>query len=160
MTDEASDRDRLVALMRDMRIAMFTTTTDDGTLQSVPMARQEVEPSGELWFITARDTRHVRDIGQRPHVGLTFSSDAAWVSIHGTATVVDDEDKLKELWNTFAEAWLPGGPEDPNATLIRVEVDGGEYWDTPGGRVASMISFAKSKLTGDTFEPDHGTANL
>ena len=160
MADEASDRDKLVALMRDMRIAMFTTTADDGTLQAVPMARQEVEPSGELWFITARDTRHVRDIGQRPHVGLTFSSSDAWVSIHGRALVVDDEAKLKELWNTFAEAWLPGGPEDPNATLIRVDVEGGEYWDTPGGRVASLISFAKSKLTGDTFEPDHGTTNL
>lgn len=160
MTDEASDRDKLVELMRDMRIAMFTTTADDGTLQAVPMARQEVEPSGELWFITARDTRHVRDIRQRPHVGLTFSSADAWVSIHGAAAVIDDEAKLKELWNSFAEAWLPGGPEDPNAALIRVDVTGGEYWDTPGSRVASVISFAKSKLTGDTFKPDHGTAEL
>ncbi len=157
MTDEASDRDKLVELMREMRIAMFTTTADDGTLQAVPMARQEVEPSGELWFITARDTRHVRDIRQRPHVGLTFSSADAWVSIHGTAEVVDDEAKLKELWNTFAEAWLPGGPEDPNAVLIRVDVDQAEYWDSPGGKVASLLSYAKVKLTGDTYDSEHGT---
>ena len=43
--------------------------------------------------------------------------------ITGRAEVVDDDAKLKELWNTFAEAWLPEGPEDPNATLIRVDVD-------------------------------------
>ena len=47
----------------------------------------------------------------------------SWVAVTGTAAVVDDLDKLRELWNTFAEAWLPGGPEDPNAVLIHVDVD-------------------------------------
>jgi general stress protein 26 len=154
------DQDKLLELMSDMYIAMFTTTADDGTLQSVPMARQEVDPGAELWFITARDTRHVRDLEKRPRVGLTFSSRDAWVSVHGTATVVDDKAKLEELWNTFAEAWLPGGPDDPNATLIRVDVEGGEYWDSPGGKVASLLSFAKTKLTGETYDTDHGTAEL
>ena len=157
MTSKGDDRAKLIELMDGMYIAMFTTTSDDGTLQSVPMARQEVEPSGELWFISARDTKHVSGIAARPAVGLTFSSRDAWVSIHGTATVVDDKAKLEELWNTFAEAWLPGGPDDPNATLIRVDAEGGEYWDTPGGRVASLLSFAKTKLGGDTFDADHGT---
>ena len=154
------DQEKLIELMRDMPIAMLTTTADDGTLQSVPMARQEVDPGAELWFISARDTRHVRDIQARSHVGVTFSSRDAWVSIHGTATVVDDQARLAELWTTFAEAWLPGGPEDPNATLIRVSVEGGEYWDTPGGKVASLISLAKTKLTGETYNADHGTAQL
>ena len=154
------DQAKLIDLMQDMWIGMLTTTTDDGTLQSVPMARQEVDPGAELWFITARDTRHVRDIGARPEVGLTFSSRDAWVSLHGTASVVDDRDRLAELWNTFAEAWLPGGPDDPNATLLRVEVSGGEYWDTPGGKVASLLSFAKTKLTGATYDAEHGTAEL
>ncbi len=154
------DSGKLIDLMRDMYVAMLTTTTDDGTLRSVPMARQEVDPSAELWFITARDTAHVRDIQARPQVALTFSSRDAWVSVQGTATVVDDLEKLKDLWNTFAEAWLPGGPEDDNATLIRVDATGGEYWDTPGGRIASLISFAKTKLTGDTYDADHGRADL
>ncbi|QIG41993.1 pyridoxamine 5'-phosphate oxidase family protein [Nocardioides anomalus] len=157
MTD---DQAKLVELMNDMYVAMFTTTSADGTLRSVPMARQEVEPSAELWFITARDTEHVRDVQARPHVGLTFSSRDAWVSINGTAEVVDDKAKLEELWNTFAEAWLPGGPDDPNATLIRVDAAGGEYWDSPGGKVASMISFVKTKLTGDTYDTEHGSTSL
>ena len=154
MTDDSG---KLNDLMRDLHVAMFTTQTSEGTLRSVPMARQEVEPSAELWFITARDTEHVRDIQARPHVGLTFSSSGTWVSVQGTATVEDDETKLKELWNTFAEAWLPGGPEDDNATLIRVDVESGEYWDTPGSRLASAISFAKAKVTGEPYDSDHGT---
>ena len=156
---EDESRDRLLELMDDMPIAMMTTFGPDGP-RSVPMARQQVEPSAEMWFITARETDHVRTVEAEPRVSLTFSSRDAWVAATGSAYVVDDRDKLRELWNTFAEAWLPGGPDDPQATLLRVDVEGGEYWDTPGGKVASLISFAKTRLTGDTYDAEHGTVDL
>jgi general stress protein 26 len=158
MTDNG-DQKKLVELIGDIPIAMLTTYGADGP-RSLPMARQEVEPSAELWFISARDTAHTRAIQQNPAVVLTFSARDSWVALTGTATVVDDDAKLKELWNTFAEAWLPGGPEDPDATLIKVDVDHGEYWDTPGGKVASLISFAKTKLTGDTYDSEHGSVDV
>jgi general stress protein 26 len=148
------DLDKLVELMRGMPIAMLTTSGHGGP-RSVPMARQEVDPGAELWFITARATDHVRAVEAAPDVALTFSSRDAWVAMTGHATIVDDTAKLAELWNTFAEAWLPGGPEDPNATLLHVDVDRAEYWDTPGGKVASLISFAKTRRTGDTYDAEH-----
>ena len=153
------DLKKLVDLMDDMPIAMLTTYGADG-VRSLPMARQQVEPSAEMWFISARDTAHTRAIQENPAVALTFSARDSWVAVTGRASVVDDEAKLKELWTTFAEAWLPGGPEDPNAVLIKVDVEHGEYWDTPGGKVASLISFAKTKLTGDTYDADHGTVDV
>ena len=152
MTDDP--RTHLVELMRDMRVAMLTTYGPDGP-RSIPMARQEVEPDAEMWFITAKDTDHVRAIRADSQVSLTFSDRDAWVAMVGRAEVVDDLDKLRELWNTFAEAWLPGGPEDDNATLLRVSVDQAEYWDTPGSRVASLVSLVKAKVTGETYEADH-----
>lgn len=154
MTDNG-DQKKLVDLMDDMPIAMLTTYGAEGP-RSVPMARQEVEPSAEMWFISARDTAHTRAIQDNPTVSLTFSARDAWVAATGTASIVDDEAKLKELWNTFAEAWLPGGPEDPNAVLIKVTVEQGEYWDTPGGKIASLLSFAKTKIGGGTYDADHG----
>jgi general stress protein 26 len=157
MTD-TDDRQKLVELLEDMPIGMLTTLGPTGP-RSVPMARQEVEPDAELWFITARDTDHVHAIEQEPDVVLTFSSRDAWVAVTGQAEVVDDDDKLAELWNTFAEAWLPGGPEDPQAVLLRVELEQAEYWDTPGGKVASLISFAKTRLTGATYDAEHGTVD-
>ena len=36
--------------------------------------------------------------------------------------------------------------------LIRVDGESAEYWDTPGGRIATAISFAKAKLTGHRYE--------
>jgi len=157
MPDESQGdaRQKLVELLRDMPIAMFTTFGSDGP-RSVPMARQEVEPDSEMWFITARDTAHVDELEAHPQVVLTFSARDSWVALTGRAELVDDTEKLRELWNTFAEAWLPGGPDDPNAALIRVEVEQAEYWDTPGGKVASLLSLAKTRLTGATYDADHG----
>jgi hypothetical protein len=33
-----------------------------------------------------------------------------------------------------------------------VEGDSAEYWDTPGGRLATAFSFAKAKVTGQRIE--------
>ena len=33
-------------------------------------------------------------------------------------------------------------------TLLKFSASGAEYWDSPGGRIASVISFVKSKVTG------------
>lgn len=154
--DQGAERVHLVRLMEDMPIAMFTTFGTEGP-RSVPMARQEVEPDAEMWFISARDTDHTRALAHDASVALTFSSRDTWVSLTGKAHVVDDIAKLRDLWNTFAEAWLPGGPEDPGAVLIRVDVEKAEYWDTPGGKVASLLSFAKVTLTGETYDARHGT---
>ncbi len=153
MTDH-DDEQRLGELLDGLTMGMLTTQGGSG-LRSVPMASQDVTAGPQLWFITARDTQHVADLLAEPQVALTFSSNSTWVALTGRAEVVDDLGRLKELWNTFAEAWLPGGPEDPMATLIRVDVEQAEYWDTPGGRVASLLSFAKAKLTGGTYEADH-----
>ncbi len=155
MTADA-DQDKLVELLKDMPIGMLTTFGAEGP-RSVPMARQEVDPSAELWFITARDTAHVRALQSEPTVALTFSARDSWVALSGRASVVEDQAKLEELWTTFAEAWMPEGPQDPNAVLLRVDVEQAEYWDTPGGKVASLLSFAKTKLTGETYDAEHGT---
>ena len=36
--------------------------------------------------------------------------------------------------------------------LIKVDPHTAEYWDTPGGRVASLLSFVKAKVTGEPYE--------
>lgn len=153
--DATEDARTFIELMDDLHVAMFTTRQGDGTLRSVPMARQQVDAGSTLWFITARDTEHVRDVRADPKVALTFHGSGTWVALTGTAEVVDDLDKLKELWSTFAQAWLPEGPEGENSSLIRVDVDTVEYWDSPGGRTASVLSLVKSKLTGETYDTDH-----
>ena len=54
-------------------------------------------------------------------MNVAYSGSSSWVSLSGTAAVVDDRAKLAELWNTFTDAWMEGGPENPNNVLIKVD---------------------------------------
>ncbi|WP_375433028.1 pyridoxamine 5'-phosphate oxidase family protein [uncultured Friedmanniella sp.] len=152
MSNDTEGAAKLAELARDIKIAMFTTTDDLGHYVSRPMAQQEVEADSDLWFFAERDSHVVGHIAQRPHVGITLSSSDTWISIDGEAEVVEDVARAKALWNSWVEAWLPQGPEDPNVVLIKVNAHSAEYWDTPGGRVASILSFVKAKATGETYD--------
>jgi general stress protein 26 len=152
---------KLVELTKDIRITMFTTIDAEGHFVSRPMAQQLTEPDGDLWFFAERDSRVVEEITANPHVGITLSSNDTWISIDGDAQVVEDSAKAKELWNPFVEAWLPQGPEDPSVVLIKVDAHTAEYWDSPGGRVASLISLVKAKVTGEPYKgTDRNTVEL
>ena len=161
MTEHSDDVAKLAELTKDIRIAMLTTVDEHGSFTARPMAQQQVEPDGSLWFFSERDAHVVRHIAANPHVGVALSSSDTWVSINGTAAVVDDVQKKRELWNAVVEAWLPQGAEDPDVVLIRVESVSAEYWDTPGGRVASVFSFVKAKVTGEPYQgTDSAKINL
>ena len=152
---------KLIELTKDIKITMFTTIDAEGHFVSRPMAHHLVEPDGDLWFFAERDSRVVEQITANPHVGLTLTSNDTWISIDGDAGVVEDQAKKNELWNSWVEAWLPQGPDDPNVVLIKVDAHTAEYWDTPGGTVASLLSFAKSKITGEPYQgTDRETVDL
>ena len=151
-TEKSDDGARKVAeLISGERFAMLTTIAPDGTLTSRPMALQETEFDGDLWFFAQRGTHPVTHVEAQPKVNVTVGSNSTWVSLAGTASVVVDDAKKRDLWNKGVEAWFPQGPDAEDVVLLRIEGDSAEYWDTPGGAVASVLSFAKAKATGKPY---------
>ena len=148
MTDDG--KKKVAELVRGQKIAMLTTTDETGRLGSRPMALQEVEFDGDLWFFAERDSGPVTTLALHPQVNVSVAGNGTWVSVAGTASIVDDPAKKEELWNAGAAAWLPQGPTDPSVVLIRVDGETAEYWDTPG-RISTALSFAKAKVTGEPF---------
>jgi general stress protein 26 len=153
-------QDKVRKLIKDSRIAMLTTLDPQGRIVSQPMATQDVEPDSDLWFIAERSSEKVANIGRDPRVNVSYSSNDSWVSVSGTAEVVNDVDRLKELWNTFTDAWMEGGPENPENILIKVSADSAEYWDSPGSKVTQVVNLLKAKVTGERFEGDNKTVDL
>ena len=150
-TDTTDGSAKVAELVSDIKFAMLTTVDADGELVSRPMAHQDVEADGDLWFFSSRDSRKVAHVQANPHVAVTLASSSTWVSINGSAAVVEDVQKAKDLWSVDMEAWFPQGPEDPSIVLIKVTGETAEYWDGPGGRVSSVLSLVKSKLTGERY---------
>ena len=71
MTTE--DTRKVAELIKDQRLAMLTTRDPFGTLMSRPMALQEVEFDGDLWFFAERGSRKVLHVGASPQVNVTVS---------------------------------------------------------------------------------------
>ncbi len=159
-TTHAAEQEKVRALIKDSRIAMLTTLDPQGRIVSQPMATQDVEPDSDLWFIAERSSEKVANIERDPRVNVSYSSSDSWVSVTGTAEVVNDVAKLEELWNTFTDAWMQGGPENPENVLVRVSADSAEYWDSPGSKVTQVLNLVKAKVTGERFEGDNRTVDL
>ncbi len=152
MSDTTTGTAKVVDLAKDIHVSMLTTVDERGHFASRPMGQQEVEPDGTIWFFAERDSRKVAHITANSYVNVTLTSAATWISISGTARIVHDSAKAQQLGNPFVEAWMPQGPTDPSVVLIEVDGETAEYWDTPGGRIATAISFAKAKLTGPRYD--------
>jgi general stress protein 26 len=140
-------------LIKDIRFAMLTTRGQAGSLRSRPMTTQN-DPDHDpdcLWFFASRSGEPVADLLRDPAVNAAFAdpSGDAYVSVSGSATVVEDDQRKKALWSKFAQAWFPGGPEDPDLALIRVRIESAEYWNVRESKVTQLLKMARANLTGN-----------
>ena len=144
----------IAELAKKARVGVLTTVDESGHLVSRPLAMQQIEFDGDLWFFTQDPSPKVDDIHGNNEVNVSFESGNGWVSIAGTASISHAKDKIDELWNKFVEAWFEDGKDDPKVALIRVAAHTAEYWDTDQPRALVLLKMAKAAVTGGT--PDVG----
>ena len=153
MTDEQA-RETLAKLIQDARIALVTTTTAEGHLVSRPMAMQERDFDGTLWFFTPDPSPKTEQVLANEQVNVALETGGGYVSVSGRGSVSRDQALIDELWNREAEAWFDGGRSDPTLALLRVEADSAEYWSIDSPKLLTMVKYAKSVVTGE--KPDVG----
>ena len=148
--------------IKDIKTAMLVTLEDDGCLRSRPMQTLQIN-GNDLLFLTGYQSGVSHEIAHDSHVNVSYADESkkVFASLSGKATVSKDQALIDELWQEPFRAWFPKGKEDPNIAVLRVQVDHGEYWDTPSGPVVHVIGYVKSILTGERAKPgDHEKINL
>lgn len=153
----AADDDDMVTiarLVKASKIALVTTVTPSGQLHSRPLATQEADFDGDLWFFTQDPSSKVEDIRSNDQINAAFESGKGYLSISGSATLVHDRAKIDELWSPAVSAWFPEGKDDPTVALIKISAQSAEYWATNEPGVVSVFKIAKAALTGG--QPDVG----
>lgn len=147
-------------LIKNIQFAMLTTRTKDGSLHSRPMTTQDTEFDGDVWFFSERESEKVSDIRRDPLVNVAYVKGNTFVSLAGTAHIVEDAEKKRDLWHEPLRIWFENGPDDPNVVLIHVDASSAEYWDAPGG-IGAAIGVVRVVLTGDkSAAGDTGTVDL
>lgn len=126
------------------RFVMMTTLDEDGGIYSCPMTLQQAA-DGVMWFFTSTATPTAQAIERDPRVGIAvMGDDDFYASVYGTASLVNDRTKMRELWNSMVKAWFPQGVEDPHLTLVRLDIARGEYWDTDQNSLLKMFEVGRA----------------
>jgi general stress protein 26 len=139
-------------LAESARVCLFGTSGDAFPLDVRPMAVQEVDAVGDVWFLSRRDSEKNRHIKSDPRVQLIFAnpSKSEYLDLRGSA-VIHDNRTLKELhWTPLAKAWFDG-VDDPQLTVIQVTVLDGHYWDTEHGKAIALLTIAVRAATGKSL---------
>ncbi len=154
MAKDQDDRSKVVELVGRAQSAMLTTMALDGTHVSRPMAVQETEFDGDLWFFAYDDSDKVTQIRADPQVNVSLSNDkqSEWTSIAGRAEVVHDQAKAEQLWSKPLETWFPDGLQTAGLALIKVHGETAEYWDASTSRVKQLLGMRRAIQRDDPDE--------
>ena len=147
-TDRTAERRReLWEKIKDIRVAMLTSIGEDGRLYSRPMYTQEVEREDGLWFFTAKSSAKSQQVAKHEEVNVSYVDPQknVYVSVAGSAHIVDDAEKERELWNPMNKAFFDG-VVDPEVVLLHVEPERAEFWDAPAGTMRQLFNLAKAAV--------------
>lgn len=145
----------LFELIDDIDVCMMTTF-DNGGLRSRPMSTQKTPHQGsDLWFMTRTDTHKIDEIVNHPEVNLAYFKAGEWISVTGSAVVLQDRSLIHSLYDPSWKAWLEdkggaedGGPDDPRIALIMVDIEHATYFKRTASKPSVYFQIAKATLTG------------
>ena len=143
--------EKLIELVENTNICFFCTDLKAGDgATATPMSAQKVDEEGNIWFFSGKDSDKNKEISKDKEVQLFFSNPGKsnYLVVNGSAIIVTDIEKIKELYTPAIKIWFKDGVDDPNISLIKVGTKNAYYWDTVGGKVINCIKMIASVVTG------------
>jgi general stress protein 26 len=116
------------ALKSDMTMMLGLDGVEDGHAR--PMTAQVEGNHGPIWFFAGKDNALVQRLqdGNRAIATFTSKGHDLFATVHGGVRMDNDRAVIDRLWNRFVAAWYPGGKDDPNLALLRLDPEGAEIW--------------------------------
>jgi general stress protein 26 len=141
-------------LVEDSPNCFFCTQAARGSGGARPMNVRRVDADGNLWFLSANDSRKNKELEADPNVQLYFkgSAHSDFMQLNGRATISTDQGTIRELWEPIIKTWFTEGVSDPRITVIKVEPSDGYYWDTKHGNAVAGIKMLIGSVLGKTLD--------
>ena len=141
-------------MVGDTKMCMFSSSLNLVSCNTRPMAIQQVEDDGTIWFFSDADSEKNKEIedGNWIQLLLMNNSSSAYLCLFGIAGIITDIEKLKKLWNVFLKTWFNEGPEDTNVSLIKITPQNGHYRDTKNNKIISTFKIAIGAIMGKEMD--------
>ncbi|MRG47943.1 general stress protein [Chitinophaga sp. SYP-B3965] len=147
--------DKLKTLTEKSESCFFCTRIITGQQFSTrPMAVLKTDDDGTCWFLSPKDSDKNLHIATDPAVQLLFkgSDHSDFMTLYGEASISDDKEMIKELWNPLIKTWFTEGIDDPRISVIRFIPSEGYYWDTKHGQIVAFAKQIVGAITGKTLD--------
>jgi general stress protein 26 len=96
---------------------------------SEPLTAQlDDEQVDRLWFFIGKDNRLAK--GGAAMAQFASKGHDFFACLAGTVSLDKNRAMVEKLWSKQAEAWFPGGKDDPNLALLRFDIANAELWET------------------------------
>jgi general stress protein 26 len=99
---------------------------DDADTASPMTAQLDKEANSAIWFFTSKTSKYA----QLGAATATFSSKnhKLFARFHGSLVPETSRARLDKQWSNFVEAWFPGGKEDPDLLMLRMDLGEATIW--------------------------------
>jgi len=156
--------EKFIEMVKDSKVCMLITYEKNAeNLSGRPMSISKIDSDGTMWFFTRASSYKVEEIEESKKVSIAIANEGSnnYLMIHGSAFLVSDKSKMKELWSTILKAWFPLGLDDPDMILIKIVPNEVEYWDSSSSKMVVLFKMLKAIVTGKEYtEGEHGKINL
>ena len=134
------------------RTCFFSTRVNADTKRR-PMALQDVDAEGNLWFLSDVNSDKNHEITSDSEVELYFMNNSKYeyMFIKGKATISQDKALIEKYWTNFANAWFDG-KDDPSISVIKVVPNDGYYYQTKENKLIAMSKMIFAVITGKSIE--------
>ena len=144
-----SNIDRVWSMLSEIPVAMVVTDTANGEhLRARPMAVRPVPEEGAIYFLTDVGAPKSAEI-ERDHeicLALADNEKHKYLSITGRAEIIDDRDRVKQIWSIYDKAFWSNA-DDPRIRILRVWPENAEYWEGAGA-VATAVKLVAASVSG------------
>lgn len=147
--------EKIKELVDQAKTCFFCSNIKTGLpLSTRPMSVQKVDDDGNFWFLSANDSHKNSELVHDPFVHLLFqgSAHSDFLNVYGIATVTEDKNKIKELWEPILKTWFTEGEDDPRISVIKVEPIEGYYWDNKHGNAIAFVKQLAGAAVGKTLD--------
>ncbi|GGD50193.1 general stress protein [Erythrobacter arachoides] len=104
---------------------------DSAPHNAVPMTAQlDKDANSAIWFFTTRD--HCLANGGPATATFSGKGHDMFSRFTGTLTEETSRERFEKMWSKPVEAWFPGGKDDPNMLLLRMDLGQAEIWGDLG----------------------------
>lgn len=104
---------------------------------AVPMTAQlDKEADSTIWFFTTKD----HCLAQMGAATATFAGKdhTMFARFSGHISQETSKERLDKQWSSIIEAWFPGGKDDPNLIMLRMDLGKAEIWNSDMGFVDNL----------------------